>query len=241
MLAQPAQDLAGLNACGLVPTSRHHNWNESAADRHFSGLFCAFLRIQTSEIHPSSRGREHRRERGAECGPRPFSRSVHRRSVRAACRSAAGALAGRLRRRRVPRCSSHAGARRARAALPASPRATGGHESSPLGSSRRARGRAGGSERRLAAQLTRRVGAAGCVAGLESAGLSRRHFAGLARSMEGTAFPETDPDRWTVGLFSPGITSRPGSALSPSGKERFAIAFSGKRSDIPREGVFGNQ
>ena len=70
--------------------------------------------LQTPEIQPSSRGREHRRNRGAECDPRPFSRSAHRRSVRAACGGAAGALAGRLRRRRG--CSP------GESGLPASPR-----------------------------------------------------------------------------------------------------------------------
>ena len=39
--------------------------------------------LQTPETQPSSRGREHRRDRGAECGPRPFLRSAHRRRVRA--------------------------------------------------------------------------------------------------------------------------------------------------------------
>src|ERR1022692_2879774 len=47
--------------------------------------------LQTPEIQPSSRGREHRRNRGAECDPRPFSRSAHRRYVRAGrkCRGCA--------------------------------------------------------------------------------------------------------------------------------------------------------
>jgi hypothetical protein len=60
-------------------------------------------------------------------------------------------------------------------------------------------GRAGGSEQRLAAARARRVAAAGCAAGLESAGASRRHFAGLARSMEGTTFHGRN-QRWTVKL-----------------------------------------
>ena len=80
--------------------------------------YARYRTLQTPEIQPSSRGREHRRDRGAECGPHPFSRSAHRRNVRAACGSAAGALAGRLRRRRAPRRSSHAVARRTRAACP---------------------------------------------------------------------------------------------------------------------------
>ena len=50
--------------------------------------------LQTPEIQPSSRGREHQRDRGSECGPRPLSHSAHRGSA----------------------------ARRARAALPTSPR-----------------------------------------------------------------------------------------------------------------------
>ena len=85
------------------------------------------------------RGREHRHDRRAECGPRPISRSAHRRSVRAGGGSVVGALAGLLRRRRASRRLSHAVARRARAALPASPRAVaaGSHESSPRGSSSR--------------------------------------------------------------------------------------------------------
>ena len=56
--------------------------------------------------------------------PRLATRTAFRSRVlrrRARGGSAAGALAGRLRRRRSPRRSSHAVARRARAALPASP------------------------------------------------------------------------------------------------------------------------
>ena len=57
----------------------------------------------------------------AQCGPRPSSRSAHRRDVCPGGGNTAGALTGRL-RRRAPRRSSHAVARRARAGLPASPR-----------------------------------------------------------------------------------------------------------------------
>ena len=91
------------------------------------------------------RGREHRHDRRAECGPRPISRSAHRRSVRAGGGSVVGALAGLLRRRRASRRLSHAVARRARAALPASPRAVPARTSgaSPRARSVRRGGRGG--------------------------------------------------------------------------------------------------
>jgi hypothetical protein len=107
------------NALILLDTRRRRSRGEQ---RGGAASYARYRTLQTPEIQLSSRGREHRRDRGAECGSRPFSRSAHRRSVRAACGSAAGALAGRLRRRRAARRSSHAVARRARASLPASPR-----------------------------------------------------------------------------------------------------------------------
>jgi len=84
----------------------------------------------------------------------------------------------------------HAVARRARArCAPRRGRRATSHASSPAGvRAARRGGRGGGSEERMAAPLTRRLAAAGCAAGSESAGLSWRHFAGLARSMEATAF-----------------------------------------------------
>jgi hypothetical protein len=77
-------------------------------------------------------------------------------------------------RRRAPRRSSHAVARRAWVASPASPRATGSHEwrqpESSLRSSLWARGRADGSEERMAATRARRLAAAECAAGYEPEG-----------------------------------------------------------------------
>ena len=103
----------------------------------------------------------------------------------------------------------HAVARRARAALPGSPRPPGrSHESSPRRSSlRSARQGAGAWERAaLAAPRARRLAAAGCAAGLESAGASRRHFAGLARSMGGTACHGRNPG---AGQEHPSVTGLP--------------------------------
>ena len=98
--------------------------------------------------------------------PSSFSRSAHRRSVRAACGSAAGALAGRLRRRRAPRCSSHAVARRARASLQARrwpsrlARVAPARELVPFVAAGE-RAQTGGSEERLAAARAQRRAAPG--------------------------------------------------------------------------------
>ena len=98
-------------------STRGTEWREFAAGSSLQGeRLRAPRRGRRADSHGSrqcgSSLRSSRRARGRE----------HRCSVRAACGSTAGALASRLRWRRASRRSSHAVARRARAALPASPR-----------------------------------------------------------------------------------------------------------------------